>query len=146
MIVRAARMFDPEAGTVAGPVTVVVDGDRIREVNPAGAPQGVEVVDLGDVRLLPGLIDTHTHRTMDIEGDWVTRDVREIAADAALRGARNARSTLLAGFTTVRDLGALGFADVSLRKAIDRGFVDGPRVNSSVSTTGDGSRPDSWRT
>ena len=126
MIVRAARMFDPEAGTVAGPVTVVVDGDRIREVNPAAAPQGVEVVDLGDVTL--------------------TRDVREIAADAALRGARNARSTLLAGFTTVRDLGALGFADVSLRKAIDRGFVDGPRVNSSVSTTGDGSRPDSWRT
>ncbi len=126
MIVRAARMFDPEAGTVAGPVTVVVDGDRIRGVNPAAAPQGVEVVDLGDVTL--------------------TRDVREIAADAALRGARNARSTLLAGFTTVRDLGALGFADVSLRKAIDRGFVDGPRVNSSVSTTGDGSRPDSWRT
>ncbi len=119
-------MFDPEAGTVAGPVTVVVDGDRIREVNPAAAPQGVEVVDLGDVTL--------------------TRDVREIAADAALRGARNARSTLLAGFTTVRDLGALGFADVSLRKAIDRGFVDGPRVTSSVSTTGDGSRPDSSRT
>ena len=146
MIVRAARMFDPEAGTVAGPVTVVVDGDRIREVNPAAAPQGVEVVDLGDVTLLPGLIDTHTHLTMDIEGDWVTRDVREIAADAALRGARNARSTLLAGFTTVRDLGALGFADVSLRKAIDRGFVDGPRVTSSVSTTGDGSRPDSSRT
>ena len=52
--------------------------------------------------------------------------MRETAADAALRGARNARNTLLAGFTTVRDLGALGFADVSLRKAIDRGFVDGP--------------------
>ena len=128
LVVRAARMFDPEAGTVTGPVTVVVEGDQIREVNPAAAPQGAEVVDLGDVTLLPGLIDMHTHLTSDIEGEWVTRDVRQTAADAALRGARNARRTLLAGFTTVRDLGSTGFADVSLMKAIDQGLVDGPRI------------------
>jgi imidazolonepropionase-like amidohydrolase len=128
IVVRAARMFDPAAGTVTGPVTVVVEGDRIREVNPTAAPQGVEVVELGDVTLLPGLIDMHTHLAFDIEGDWITRDVRETAADAALRGARNARRTLLAGFTTVRDLGSTGFADVSLMKAIDQGFVEGPRI------------------
>ena len=128
VVVRAARMFDPVAGAVTGPAVVVVEGDRIREVNPTAAPPGAEVLDLGDVTLLPGLIDTHTHLTTDIEGDWITRDVRETAADAALRGARNARSTLLAGFTTVRDVGATGFADVSLMKAIDQGLVDGPRI------------------
>jgi imidazolonepropionase-like amidohydrolase len=128
VVVRVARMFDPAAGTVTGPVTVVVEGDRIREVNPTAVPQGVEVVELGDVTLLPGLIDMHTHLTSDIEGEWVTRDVRETAADAALRGARNAGRTLMAGFTTVRDLGSTGFADVSLMKAIDQGFVEGPRI------------------
>jgi imidazolonepropionase-like amidohydrolase len=121
-------MFDPVAGTVTGPAVVVTEGDRIRDVNPAAPPAGATVVDLGDVTLLPGLIDTHTHLTFDIEGDWVTRDVRETPADAALRGARNARRTLLAGFTTVRDVGSTGFADVSLMNAIDQGFVDGPRI------------------
>ncbi|MGE0353855.1 MAG: amidohydrolase family protein [Gemmatimonadales bacterium] len=127
-VLRAARMFDPVAGAVTGPVTIVIDSDRIRAVNPARLPAGAMVRDLGDVTLLPGLMDMHTHLTLDIEGDWLTRDVRETAADAALRGARNARRTLLAGFTTVRDVGASGFADVSLMHAIDRGFVDGPRM------------------
>jgi imidazolonepropionase-like amidohydrolase len=77
--------------------------------------------------------------TFDISGDWVNRSVRELPADAALRGARNARVTLLAGFTTVRDVGATGFADVSLMKAIDAGFVPGPRMIPSahaISITG----------
>jgi imidazolonepropionase-like amidohydrolase len=128
VVVRAARMFDPVTGSVTGPVVVVVEGDRIREVNPGAEPAGAAIIELGDATLLPGLIDMHTHLTLDIEGDWLTRDVRETAADAALRGARNARRTLLAGFTTVRDVGATGFADVSLMKAIDQGFVDGPWI------------------
>src|SRR6185295_4138780 len=69
-----------------------------------------------------------THLTGDIEGHWVHRDVTETAADAALRGAKNARITLLAGFTTVRDVGSGGFADVSLMNAIDQGWVPGPRM------------------
>ena len=73
---------------------------------------------------------------MDISGDWVTRSVRELPADAALRGARNARLTLLAGFTTVRDVGAGGFADISLMKAIDAGMVIGPRMIPSAHAIG----------
>ena len=86
--------------------------------------------------LLPGLIDAHTHLTFEISGDWVTRSVRELPADAALRGVRNARLTLLAGFTTVRDVGAPGFADVSLMKAIDAGVVMGPRMIPSAHAIG----------
>ena len=127
-LVRAARIFDPAAGTVSGPVTVLIEGDRIRELNPGRPPAGATVVDLGDVTLMPGLMDLHTHLTIGIEGDWVNRAVRETAVDAALRGVRNARRTLLAGFTTVRDVGSPGFADVSLMEAIDRGDLDGPRI------------------
>ena len=105
---------------------MVQDG-RIAGVGGA-APAGAETIDLGDVTILPGLIDAHTHLTYDIEGDWVTRPVRELPADAALRGARNARRTIEAGFTTVRDVGAPGFADVSLMKAIDAGMIPGPRI------------------
>ena len=90
----------------------------------------------GTSRSLPGLIDAHTHLTYDIEGDWVTRPVRELPADAALRGVRNARRTIDAGFTTVRDVGAPGFADVSLMKAIDNGMVPGPRVVPSAHALG----------
>jgi imidazolonepropionase-like amidohydrolase len=99
-------------------------------------PAGARKVDLGDMTLVPGLIDAHTHLTFDISGDWVSRSVRELPPDAALRGARNARLTLLAGFTTVRDVGAPGFADVSLMKAIDAGFVMGPRMIPSAHAIG----------
>jgi imidazolonepropionase-like amidohydrolase len=68
------------------------------------------------------------HLTYDLIGDWVTRNVRETAADEALRGARNARVTLRAGFTTVRNLGSGGFSDVALKRAIERGDVEGPRI------------------
>ena len=127
VVLRAARWLDITAGVVRAPAVVVVQGGRIVSVD-AAAPAGAESLDLGDVTLLPGLIDAHTHLTGDIEGDWVSRPVRELPADAALRGARNARRTLEAGFTTVRDLGAPGFADVSLMKAIEAGMVPGPRI------------------
>jgi imidazolonepropionase-like amidohydrolase len=127
VVVRAARWLDVTAGQIRTPAVVVVQGGRIASVGGT-APAGAETIDLGDVTLLPGLIDAHTHLTYDIEGDWVTRPVRELPADAALRGARNARRTLEAGFTTVRDVGAPGFADVSLMKAIDAGMIPGPRI------------------
>jgi imidazolonepropionase-like amidohydrolase len=139
IVVRAARMVDVVRGVIVAPAMVVVEAGRIRSVGPSAAPAGARVIDLGDVTLLPGLIDAHTHLTGDLEGDWVNAPVKETAADAALRGARNARLTLQAGFTTVRDVGAPGFADVALMNAIDKGLVPGPRIvpaGSAIGITG----------
>jgi len=127
IVVRAARMLDVAKGQIVSPAVLTIEGDRIRSVGQA-LDTGARVIDLGDVTLLPGLIDAHVHLTYDIAGDWVTRPVRETAADEALRGASNAVKTLMAGFTTVRNVGAGGFSDVSLMKAIDAGLIQGPRI------------------
>ena len=126
-VLRAARMLDVQTGRIVSPAVVVIEKDRIKSVNPASVPAGT-VIDLGDVTLLPGLIDMHTHLSFDIEGNWLHRSVTDTAGDNALRGARNARKTLLAGFTTVRDLGSADFVDVALMRAIDQDFVPGPRM------------------
>src|SRR5919112_4835758 len=135
-VIRAARMLDVVKGEMIAPAIVVVAEGEIRSIGSRDVPAGATTFDLGDVTLLPGLIDAHTHLTFDISGDWVTRSVRELPADAALRGVRNARLTLQAGFTTVRDVGAPGFADVSLMKAIDGGFGIGPRMIPSAHALG----------
>lgn len=127
VVVRAARMLDVATGRIRGPAVVTVEGDHIRSVGQSAEP-GARIIDLGDVTLLPGLIDAHVHLTMDFSGDWTTRPLRETAADEALRGAANARKTLHAGFTTVRNVDAGGFADVALMRAIDAGLVEGPRI------------------
>ena len=126
-VVRADRMLDVESGRILEGAVVVIQDGRIESVNPNSVPSG-DVIDLGNVTLMPGFIDAHVHLTGDLEGDWFNRAVKETAADEALRGARNARRTLLAGFTTVRNVGSGGFSDVSLMKAIDAGFVAGPRI------------------
>lgn len=130
ILLRAAHLFDAASGELLHDQEVLVRGERIVAVGARGSlnATGAGVIDLGEVTLLPGLIDCHTHLTFDIDEGWVTRDVKETAADAALRGARNAKLTIDAGFTTVRDVGSTGFADVALKRAIDRGFVVGPRV------------------
>jgi imidazolonepropionase-like amidohydrolase len=127
IVLRAARMLDVEAGRIVNNATVVVQNGRITAVNGA-VPQGAETIDLGDVTLSPGLIDAHTHLTSDIEGNWTLRPVTETVADDALRGARNAKRTLEAGVTTVRDVGSAGFVDVALMRAIDAGMIPGPRI------------------
>ena len=127
-LLRAERLLDVESGKLLVGASVLVEGGRIVAVNPREVPAGALVVDLGDRTLLPGLIDCHTHLNSDIDGHWEHREVVETAADAALRGARNARLTLRAGFTTVRDVGAGGFSDVALMRAIDAGWVEGPRM------------------
>ena len=125
---RAARLLDVESGEMLTDVTVLVEGTTVTEVNPARLPEGTEVLDLGDVTLLPGLMDLHTHLAYGLSEGWVYRAVTETVADAALRGAHHADLTLMAGFTTVRDVGSDGFVDVALRHAIERGDVIGPRV------------------
>jgi len=131
IVLRARALLDVAAGRLVEGAVVVVEGERITAVGPANVPEapgGAREIDLGDAVLLPGLIDMHTHLTGDLEGDWVHRDVTEGPADWALRGARNAGRTLRAGFTTVRDVGAGGFADVALMRAIDAGLIEGPRM------------------
>jgi imidazolonepropionase-like amidohydrolase len=139
IVILAARWLDVTSGKIQTPATIVVEGRIIKSVGAAETPSGAQVIDLGDVTLLPGLIDAHTHLTLDFEGDWANRPVTELPADSALRGARNAVRTLEAGFTTVRDVGAPGFADISLARAIDAGLISGPRVIPSghaISITG----------
>ena len=130
-VVTADRMFDAESGKVSGPVRVVVIDGMIASVNPDSVPADAEVTELGDRTLMPGLLDMHTHLTGDyFSGDhWVTMPVYETAADWAVLGTRFARDTLLAGFTTVRDVGSLpGFPDIALMKAVNRGTVPGPDI------------------
>ena len=122
--VRAAAMLDVVAGRIVANPVVIIEGDRITAVGPDLAiPRGSEVFDLGDVTILPGLIDCHTHVTTTykflLEGGPMQ--------DAVTASAR-AKVTLDAGFTTVRDLWAKDFTDVALRDAIERGDVQGPRM------------------
>ena len=131
LVVTADRMFDAESGRISGPVRVVVVDGMIAAVNPDSVPVAAHVVELGDRTLMPGLLDMHTHLTGDyFSGDhWVTMPVYETAADWAVLGTRFALDTLLAGFTTVRDVGSLpGFPDVALMKAVNRGTVPGPDI------------------
>jgi imidazolonepropionase-like amidohydrolase len=133
LVVRAGRMVDVRSGSLIEKPQIVVRNGKIESVGRAGdaAPAGAEHLDLGDLTLLPGLIDCHTHLAYTLEGDFVNRAVHEGPADAALRGVKHARMTLLAGFTTVRDVGSADFVDVSLMRAVERGDIDGPWIRPS---------------
>jgi imidazolonepropionase-like amidohydrolase len=103
-------------------------------VNPASVPAGARVVDLGDVTLLPGFTDMHTHLSGEIGPNMLLEPVTETDLDAAYKATRHARTTLMAGFTTVRDFG--GDITVALAKAVARGDVVGPRVVPSRNALG----------
>ncbi|MCK6593254.1 MAG: amidohydrolase family protein [Polyangiaceae bacterium] len=130
---RAARMMDVRSGTMIQNAVVLVEGERIAAAGPGLAiPEGVKVVDLGALTILPGLIDCHTHLLMRLgpEESYAEHLVTRSQAYRALEGAASARQTLRAGFTTVRDVeneGA-GYADVALRDAIRAGLIEGPRM------------------
>jgi imidazolonepropionase-like amidohydrolase len=141
VVIRAARLIDGRGGAPLAPAMVRVDGDRITEVGANVAiPAGARVIDLGGATLLPGLIDLHTHLTNRAGVHWEEGLLKTTPGHDALWGARNARVTLLAGFTTCRDMGPTWpFVDVDLRNAIDQGAVPGPRMlvaGNYVSPTG----------
>ena len=125
-LVRAARMLDVRTGKILANPTVVITGDRITAVNPQTPPANARVIDLGDVTILPGFIDAHTHLAGEIGPNMRLEPVTETEVDAAYKAVKNGRTTLLAGFTTVRDFG--GDVTVALGKAVERGDVLAPRV------------------
>lgn len=126
IVVHAARMLDLETGEMLTDVNVLVEGDRIAAINPRPVPAGARVLDLGDVTLLPGFIDMHTHLASSIGANILLEPVTETMVDAAFHAVKNAETTIMAGFTTVRDFG--GDVTVALGHAVDRGDVIGPRV------------------
>jgi imidazolonepropionase-like amidohydrolase len=138
-VIKAKAYLDVAAGTWIAPATIVIDGGLISAINPAELPAGAAVIDLPDLMVLPGLIDVHTHLSYEIGPGWQYEPVTWSTGEFALRAGKNAQRTLMAGFTTVRELGAPGFVDVATMKAIERGDAIGPHIIPSghaLSTTG----------
>ena len=131
--IYAGRMLDVADGTLRENVLITVAGDRIQSVQAGAAkPFGKDVIDLEGYTLLPGLIDCHTHLTGNWHWDEDDFDVYTLpAASYGILGTINARATLEAGFTTVRDVHSAFYGDVALRDAIEKGWIPGPRMRVS---------------
>jgi len=133
VILRAGRLLDVNTGNVLTNQAIVIDGDKISGIGPAATVQaasGAVQIDLPNAIVLPGLIDAHTHLTFDA-GAVGYQGLGISLPREALVGAKNARITLEAGFTTVRNVGARGYSDIALRDAINAGDVPGPRMLAS---------------
>jgi imidazolonepropionase-like amidohydrolase len=139
-VIYAGRLIDGASNTARTNVSIIIEGDRIREVRDGRATvAGAEVIDLGDSTVMPGLIDCHTHMTMQLSRGELLSNLIRRSSDVAIASTVYAKRTLMAGFTTVRDVGAANFVDISLRDAINAGTVPGPRMfvaTKSLSITG----------
>jgi imidazolonepropionase-like amidohydrolase len=133
--VKAGRILDVRTGNYLTDQIIWIEGDRIKAVGKSAdiqkqLPSTAKVIDLSNATILPGLIDCHVHLTMS-PGSSGPAGLRLSYPREALVGARNARVTLEAGFTTVRNVAAHGYADIALRDAINAGDVPGPRMLAS---------------
>jgi imidazolonepropionase-like amidohydrolase len=132
-VLHAAHMLDVQAGRLLSPAEVLVEGERIKAVGGHVArPEGAEFIDLGDVTLMPGLIDVHTHLFLH-PGAEDLQTVQESVPERTLLAASAAKADVMAGFTAERDMGTEGAkcADVAVRNAINRGLIPGPRMRVS---------------
>jgi imidazolonepropionase-like amidohydrolase len=137
--IRAARLFDGVNGMVTEPGLVVVADGKIQSVGGRNVPTGAMVIDLGDATLMPGFIDAHTHLSDEFNANYDAAtlvDMQRTVAERSIRATENARKTLMAGFTTVRDVGGSDFIDVGLRNAINAGVIPGPRMLVAVHALG----------
>jgi len=136
--IKAARMFDGTSDTITRNAVIVVTGNKITSIGGA-VPADAQVIDIGDVTILPGFIDSHVHITGESGDNWykdyfdgIMRQPAEQAYYAEMYGHR----TLEAGFTTIRNLGANDYVDVGLRNAINAGIVTGPRILTAIHAIG----------
>ncbi|HEV8579652.1 MAG TPA: amidohydrolase family protein [Thermoanaerobaculia bacterium] len=140
IVLKAARLFDGRSDSAVPNGVVIVEGEKIKAAGSGlPVPAGAKVIDLGDATLLPGLIDAHTHMTMESTDNWLQgtmEGLRRTVAESAIRATEYARRTLLAGFTTVRDVGSNEYVDAGLRNAIRDGVIPGPRMQVAVHALG----------
>jgi imidazolonepropionase-like amidohydrolase len=140
--IRAGRLFDATSDNIRENMVIVTLGDRIQSVGPAAVitiPLGATVIDLSHATVLPGLIDCHTHLGARADRYDEIYNFKDTPFQSAFAGVVNARKTLEAGFTSVRDVGSLPFLAVDLRNSINEGFIPGPRIVASgpgISITG----------
>jgi len=142
VVIKAARVLDVRKGRYLDHAAIWIDGERIKELGPAvevqaHAPKNANVIDLGSATILPGLIDCHTHimaRVPEGPDGYIVNLATKSQAFRALEGAYNARITLQAGYTTIRDVESegAGYADVALRDAINHGLAEGPRMQAAT--------------
>jgi imidazolonepropionase-like amidohydrolase len=141
ILIKCGYLIDVKDGDIERDVMILIKGNRIEKIGrDLSVPPGTEVIDLSEMTVLPGLIDSHTHMFLH-DGSYDEQLLKESIPYRTIRAVVHAKKTLMAGFTTIRDLeteGA-GFADVALRDAINQGIIPGPRmqvVTKAISITG----------
>ena len=131
-VIKAKGYIDVQSGELIKPAHIVIENDKIVSVNPKTLPDDYILIDLPNKILLPGLMDMHTHLDADFNGSFDHFITKESASKGAIRAAKNAEKTLMAGFTTIRNVGQLHFTkeliDVAINESADEGWIKAPRI------------------
>ncbi len=139
VVIRAAQIIDGRGGEPIRNGVIVITDDKIVAVGVnIAVPAGARVIDLGDATLMPGFIDAHTHIIGRVLGDpeGANGAVHDYESFGAILAVENANKTLMAGFTTIRNVGAPNFDDMAIRKAINDGWIAGPRIQTAGHSLG----------